>query len=139
MKQFFLTWGAVVVLTATCVSCDKVKPPQPELQPPPVSSSPNSAQENERKAFSQAAEKELDELRLAIAEFRTKTGASNRQTKATLNEEVDKLEAELRETQQRLLELKSATVESWSQVKESFGVSREKLKNGIDNFRKYAV
>ena len=135
MKRFSLMAGAIIILIATCVSCDKIKPPQPELQKPPTT----SGQADEREAFAHAAQKELDELRAAIAEFRAKAEAANLQTKAKLGEEVEKLEAELRESQQRLMALKSATVESWNQVKESFGNSLGKLKNGIDNFRKSAT
>lgn len=136
MKQFLSTVGVVVVLTATCVSCDKIKPPLPELQTPPTTSGQASQQVGEREAFAQAAQKELDELRKTVSEFRAKAEAANLQTKARRGEEVGKLEAEMRETQQRLMALKSATVESWNQLKESFGNSLEKLKNGIDNFRK---
>lgn len=139
MKHFLSTVGVVVVLAATCVSCDKIKSPQPELQKPPTASSEASQQEGGRRAFAQAAQKELDELRGAIAEFRARSEAANVQTKAKLGEEVEKLEVKLRETQQRLTELESATVESWNQLKESFGNSLEKLKNGIENFRKNAA
>lgn len=139
MKHFFSTAAIVVVLAASCVACDKIKPPQPELQKPPTTSGPVSQPEGERKAFAEAAQKELDDLRNAIAEFRARAETANTQTKARLSEEIEKLEAELRETQQRLMALKSTTVESWTQLKESFGTSLEKLKNGVENFRKNAA
>ncbi|MFZ2295237.1 MAG: hypothetical protein WAW46_09395, partial [Polaromonas sp.] len=110
--------------------------PIPELQKPPATSGQASEPEGERKAFAQAAQKELDQLGATITEFKAKAEAANAQTKAKLGEEVGKLEADLRETQQRLTELKSATIESWNQVKESFGKSLEKLKSGIESFRK---
>jgi flagellar motility protein MotE (MotC chaperone) len=136
MKQFLSMTGIAVVLAVTCVSCDKLKSPQPELQPPPATSGQANPQQGEHAAFAQAAQKELDELRSAIAEFRAKAATANAQTKAKLGEDVEKLESDLRDTQQRLTELKSATVESWNQVKDAFGNSLEKLKNGIDSFRK---
>lgn len=136
MKQLLSAIGLVLVVSATCVSCDKLRAPQPELQKPPAVSGQPSQQEGEHKAFGQAAQKEIDELGATISEFKAKAEASNAQTKARLGEEVGKLEADLRETQQRLTELKAATVDSWNQVKESFGNSLEKLKNGIENFRK---
>jgi chromosome segregation ATPase len=139
MKHFLWTTGAVIVLAATGVSCDKIKPPQPELQKPPAASGQAGQQEGERNAFAQAAQKELDDLRAVIAEFKAKAAAANVETKARLGKEVEALETELRQTQQRLAELKSATVESWKQVKESFGSSLEKLKRGVDNFRKSAA
>lgn len=132
------SWTRIVVmaLTLTCVACDKIKPPSPELQKPPSPSSQASQPDDERTAFGQTAQKELDELRSVIAEFRTKAATANQQTKARLDTEIEKLEVGLRETQQRLSELKSATAESWTQLKESFGKSREQLKNAIENFRK---
>lgn len=139
MKHFLSTTGFIFVLAATCVSCDKIKPPQPELQKPPAASGQVDQQQGERKAFADTAQKELDELRGAIAEFKAKAEAANAETKAKLGEEVAKLEADLRDTQQRLTELKSATVDSWNQMKESFGNSLGKLKNGIENFRKSAT
>lgn len=139
MKHFLSTTGVILAVATTCVSCDKIKPPQPELQKPPVVSGQVEQQDGERKAFAQTAQKELDELRGAIAEFKAKAEAANAETKAKLGEEVGKLEADLRDTQQRLTELKSATLESWNQMKESFGNSLGKLKNGIENFRKSAT
>lgn len=139
MRQFLSTLGVIVVLATTCVSCDKIKPPQPQLEKPPATSGQADQREGERKAFTQTAQKELDELRAAIAEFKTKAETASAQTKAKLGEEVGKLEADLRDTEQRLTELKSATMESWNQMKESFGNSLGKLKNGIENFRKSAA
>lgn len=139
MKRIFLTAGIVIVLAATGVACDKIRPPQPELQKPPATSGQASQQEGERNAFAQAAQKELDDLRSVIAEFRTKTEAANVEAKARLGEELAKLETELRDTQQRLTELKSATLGSWNQMKESFGNSLERLKGGVVNFRKNAT
>lgn len=140
MKHFLSTVGVVVILSAASVSCDKINPPQPELQKPPATSGRAGQQEEgERKAFAQAAQKELDELREVIAGFRPKAEAANLQIKARLAAEVEELEADLREAQQRLTELRSATVESWKQVKDAFGKALLKLNNRIDSFRKNAV
>lgn len=132
MKRLLSTAAAVVVLATTCASCDKIKPPQPELQKFPAM----SGQQGEREAFAQTAQKELDELRSVISEFRTRAAAANDQNKARFGEELEKLDVELRETQQHLMALKSGTVTSWNQLKESFGKSLEKLKNEVDKFRK---
>lgn len=135
MKRLLSTAGVVVVLATTCVSCDKIKPPQPELQKLP-SMSGQASQQGEREAFTQAAQKELEELRSVISEFRARAETANDQTKARLGVELEKLDAELYETQQHLLELKSDTVKSGNQLQESFGKSLEKLKREIGNFRK---
>lgn len=136
MLQFLLKTGGALVLAVTFVSCDKIKPPMPELQKPPTASGQADQQDRERKAFAQTAQKELDELRVAITDLRAKAKAANAQTQARLGEEVDKLEGELREVQQRLVELKSATVESWHQVTDSFGKSLDRLKARVESFRK---
>lgn len=137
MKKSLSVIGAVLVVAATSVACDKIKPPLPEVQKPPAASEQASQPEGERKAFSEAAEKELEALKLTIAEFKTK--ASSAEVKAKLGEEVQKLEADLGAAQQRLAELKTATVESWSQVKDAFSSALQKLKGGVESFRKNAA
>lgn len=130
--------GAVLVVAATSVACDKIKPPLPEIQKPPGASGQARQPEGERKAFAEAAEKELAALKLTIAEFKTKADASSAEVKAKLGEEVQKLEADLGAAQQRLAELKTATAESWSQVKDAFSSALQTLKGGVENFRKNA-
>lgn len=139
MKRFLSSTGAIIILATTFVSCDKIKPPQPELQKPPVTSGEASQPNGERETFSIAAQKELDQLRSTIAELRAKVDAANVDTRAKLRQELEGLEAESLEAQQRLRELKSATKESWLQMKQAFGNSVEKLKNGVDSFRKSAA
>jgi hypothetical protein len=131
--------GLVLVVAAASVACEKIKSPMPELQKSPATSGQASPPEGERTAFAQAAQKELDDLKVTIAEFKAKAEASGAQTKARLGEEVKKLEADLGEAQQRLAALKAATVESWNQVKASFSSSLEQLKRGVENFRKNPV
>lgn len=139
MAHFLFTAGAVLTLAVACVACDKVKPPAtplPTLQNPPVAADKGDQKEDERKVFAQSAQKEIDELKVALTELRAKVAAANAQTKAKLNEEMEKLEADLRATQERLTALKSATVESWTQLKESFAKSLDTLKTGVEKFRK---
>ena len=139
MKKSLSVIGAVLVVAATSVACDKIKPPLPEIQKTPEASGQASQPEGERKAFAEAAEKELEALKATIAEFKAKAEASAAETKAKLGEEVQKLEADQRDAQQRLTELKAATVESWNQVKASFSSALEKLKGGVENFRRNAA
>jgi hypothetical protein len=137
VNHFFSTAGAVIVLATTCVACDKVKPPQPQLQQPPATSGQVNPQ-GERETFSQTAQKDLDDLRKVVAGLRTRAETANLQSRVQLGEEVEKLEAELGEAQQRLMELKSASAESWGQLRESFGKSLGKLKDRIGSFPKNA-
>jgi hypothetical protein len=139
MKQSLSVIGLVLVVAVASVACDKIKPPLPELQKPPATSGQASPQEGERTALAQAAQKEIDDLKVTIAEFKAKAEASGAQTKARLGEEVKKLEADLGEAQQRLTELKATTVDSWGQMKASFSRSFERLKSGVENFRKNPV
>lgn len=136
MMQLLKKTGVILTLALACVACDKIKPPQPELQKPPAASGQAAPQDQERSEFGQAAQKELDDLRTAIAELRAKAGAANAQTQARLGQQADKLELEWREAQQRLLELKSATVESWHQMKESLGKTISKLRANIETSRR---
>ena len=136
MKPSLSLIGLVLVVAAASVACDKIKSPMPELEKAPATSGQASPPEGERTAFAQAAQKELDELKVTIAEFKAKAEASGAQTKAKLGEEVQKLEADLHAAEQRLTELKTATVDSWNQVKASFSSALEKLKSGVESFRK---
>lgn len=135
MKRWLSTAVGVAVLSTFCVACDKIKPPQPQLQKPPAISGSTRAQ-GEREAFAQTAQNQLDALRNALSDIRAKASTANLKTKEKLSEEADKLEAELGETQQRLKELRSATAESWNQLKESFVQSLEMINTKIDIFRK---
>lgn len=139
MKSSLSVIGLALAAAFVGVACDKIKPPAPELQKPPAASTQSSQPESERQAFAQTAQKELDALKATIAEFKAKAEASSAETRARLGEEVKKLETDLGEAQQRLTELKAATVESWNQVKQSFSQSLEKLKSGVENFRKKAA
>ncbi len=141
MKKSLSVIGLVLVVAAATVACDKIKPPLPEMQKSPATSGQASQPEGERKAFMQAAEKELNDLKATITEFKAKAKAeaASVQTKARLGDEVKNLETDLRVAEQRLTELKAATVESWNQVKEKFSSALEKLKGGVENFRKNAA
>ena len=136
MKHFFIPASVILVLAAASASCDKIKPPQPQLQPtPPVSGQAGQpTAEEDRQKFTQSAQKTLDEMRDAITGFKAKAETANAETRAKLNQGIEKLETELREVQQRMGDLKSTTAGSWKQVKESFSNSLEKLKNSVDRF-----
>lgn len=130
--------GLVLLAAISTVSCDKFRPPMPESQKSPATTGQAAAQAGERSAFAQTAQKELDELKVTITEFKAKAQASGAETKDRLDEEVKKLEVDMDEAQDHLAALKAATMESWSQAKDAFGRSLEKLKSRVDNFRKTA-
>ena len=137
MKSSLTLVGLVVVAAISSVSCDKFRPSQPEIQNQrPAASSAASAQPEDRKAFAESAQKEFDELKVAIAEFKVKAETSGAEAKVKLDEEIIKLEADLRDTQDRLADLKAATAESWVQVKSSFTSSMDRLKSRVESFRK---
>lgn len=137
MKSSLTLVGLVVVAAISSVSCDKFRPSQPEVQNQrPAASSAASAQPEDRKAFAESAQKEFDELKVAIAEFKVKAETSGAEAKVKLDEEIIKLEADLRDTQDRLADLKAATAESWVQVKSSFTSSMDRLKSRVESFRK---
>ena len=130
MKHLLSTTVVILALGAMSVSCDKVKPPQPELKPQATEPAASSAQQEQR-TFTQTAQKELDALREAIAALKAKAQAAGTESKDKLNEEAQKLEAGLGETQQELEKLKLTTVETWHQVKETFKTSLDKLKEAV--------
>lgn len=139
MKHPLSVVSLALLAAISSVSCDKFRPPMPELQKPAATAEQAGPQEGERTAFAQAAQKELDELKVAITEFKVKAEASGAATKARLADEVKQLEVEMDEAQERLGAVKIATLASWNQVKENFSRSLEKLKSGVEKFRKTAV
>ena len=129
----------VLVAAISSVSCDKFRPPQPELQAQnPSVSSAAPAQSEDRKAFSESAQKELDQLKATIADFKAKADNAGAEAKARLDEEIIKLEADARDTQDRLADLKATTAQSWVKVKASFSSSMDRLKARVEDFRKNA-
>ncbi len=136
MKKPLLLAGLVLLAAISGVSCDKFRPPLPELQKPSATADQAGPQEGERTAFAQAAQKDLDALKLTITEFRGKAEVSGAATKARLTDEVKKLEADMDEAQARLAAVQTATLASWIQVKETFSRSLKKLRSGVENFRK---
>lgn len=138
MKKLILTVGLVVATAVTCVSCDRMKTPYPQLNTPATTAEQAEKSASERRAFAQVAQKEMDELRAVIADLKSKAESANQETQARLGQQVERLEGEQRETQQRLVELGSATLETWGQLKESFSQSLAKLKTAVENHRKTA-
>ena len=127
-----------VALAVLGVSCDKIpptQPPQPKLQPGATAPEPPASPDGDRSRFTQAAEKELDQLRTLIAGLKSRADTAGSDSKAKLAEEARKLEAALGETQQRLEALKVATTESWSRMKETFILSLERLKSAVSSSR----
>lgn len=128
--------GIAVTVGLALTACDKIKPPLPELQKPATAPDQAATQSKEHMALTQAAQKELDELRASIAELRAKAETANQETKAKLTEEAESIEAELREAQSKLAALKSATVESWNQLNTSFGQALQALKARVIDYKR---
>lgn len=136
MNRLIWTTCFVVAAAIAGVSCDKAKSPAPEITKPDTAANQMDKAASERKAFTQAAQKELDELRTTVANLRAKAEAASQESKAQLRQQVERLELELRESQQRLADLGTASAQTWSQLKEAFTKSLEKLKTEIENNRK---
>ena len=139
MKKSLSVAALALLAAISSVSCDKFRPPMPELQKPSATTGQPNPQEDERSAFAQAAQKELDELKVTITEFKAKAEASGTETKARLAEEVKKFDVDMGEAQSRLAAVKTATLASWSEMKETFSRSLDKLKTGVEHFRKSAA
>ena len=106
-----LVWLAVI----SGVSCDKFRPP-PQLQKPSTTTAPVNPQEDERSTFAQPAQKELDALKVTIAQFKAKA-----------------------EAQAPFAAVKTATRASCSEMTKTFSRSLEKRKSGGEHFRKAAA
>ncbi len=130
MKNRLAIIALALALSGLSASCDKVKPPQPEITSP-APSGQTPAQPEQRASFMQEAQKELNALAQVIARLKTRAQAAGAESKAKLLEEVQPLEAGLAEAQQQLEKLKEATVESWHQMRDTYNRSLEKLKGAV--------
>ncbi|MEY3124937.1 MAG: hypothetical protein RLZZ573_1457 [Pseudomonadota bacterium] len=145
MTDRLLIIGVSLAVGIALGSCDRLKSPMPELQKPPATSTapaPTPAPtEGERRAFAQSAQTEIDELRAGMAELRTRADQASQetQTKLELELELDLLENQLREVQQKLVDLGSATVDTWVALKETFKKALEQLKSDLGSYRKSAA
>jgi DNA-binding transcriptional MerR regulator len=143
MTDRLLIIGVSLAVGIALGSCDRLKSPMPELQKPPATSTapaPTPAPtEGERRAFAQSAQTEIDELRAGMAELRTRADQASQETRAKLELELDLLENQLREVQQKLVDLGSATVDTWVALKETFKKALEQLKSDLGSYRKSAA
>lgn len=130
MKHIYPAMALVLALATLSVSCDKIKPPQPEIKPEAPAPGGSAAQQ-EQNTFTQGAQKELDELRKTIAGLKARAQAAGAESREKLLEETRQLEESLGATQQQLEKLKLATVETWHQVKETLETSMGKLKDAV--------
>jgi hypothetical protein len=141
MNRFLLTAGLVLATAVIGVGCDKVKTPTPEVAspygvtPPSAQADQNNQFSAERNAFAQSSRQELDDLRKGIADLRAKSATASGEAQVKMAIEVDRLEGQLSEAQQRLTELSTATADTWSQVKASFTSAMQKLKLNIEQLR----
>lgn len=130
MKHMYPAMALVLAVGTLSVSCDKIKPPQPEMKPEATAAGGSAAQQ-EQNTFTQGAQKDLNELRDTIAGLKARAQAAGAESKEKLLEEARQLEESLGTTQQQLGKLKLATLETWHQVKETLKTSMDKLKDAV--------
>ena len=128
----------IMALALGCSACDKLKPALPEVAKPSAPETQTGPTDKERAAFTQAAQKDLDELRDMIANLKVQAAQAGRETSASLQADIEKLELELRDTQQRLTALKAATEDTRQQLKAAFATALDQLKYTIEKVRKSA-
>lgn len=136
MKILPIALGLALMVAAVSVSCDKLRTPMPTLQPTPVAPGQSTQQDDERSIFTREAQKEIDDLRVAIALLRTKAEAAGRDIRAKLVEEATRLEADRVVAQQQLGKLRDASVDTWRQLKEVVRGSVDRLKGEVERARR---
>lgn len=136
MKILPIALGLALIVAAASVSCDKLRTPLPALQPTPVVPGQSAQQDDERTIFTQEAQKDIDDLRVAIASLRTKAEAAGRDIRSKLVEEATRLEADRLDAQQQLGKLRDASVDSWRHLKEAVRGSVDRLKGAVERARR---
>lgn len=127
-----------IILVASLASCDKFKPSTPATPTTQKSTTSGVPADTERQAFVRSAEKEMEDLRVAIADLKAKAASASQEAKVRLHAKVEDLEVEWRATKDRLNALQAATAESWKQLNEAFVNSQRHLKDAIESVRKDA-
>lgn len=96
MKRLVLTTALALAVGAVSVSCDKVKPPQPELKPdPPATGTPDpQSKKNNLELGLSEAQHHLDKLKLATQE-------SWSQVTETFKMSLDKLKGAVKDASDR--------------------------------------
>jgi hypothetical protein len=135
MKIFSIAIGLGLLVAAVSVSCDKLRTPVPSLQPAPAVTGKSTQPDDERTTFSQETQIEIDELREAIAKLKTKAEAASNDIRTKLVEEATRLETERLHAQEQLGLLKTASVDSWKQLKETLRTSVDRLKDAVQKAR----
>lgn len=138
MKRSPFSVVALVALAISCSACDRFKPALPEVEKPPATAAQADPSAKERAAFTQEAQKDLDELGTMVANLKAQAAKAGRETSASLQADIEKMETELRDAQQRLTALKAATEDTRQQLKAAFATSLEQLKYAIEKARKSA-
>ena len=94
MKRLILTTALALAVGAVSISCDKVKPPQPELKTdPPATGAPDAQTKNPELGLSEA-QHHLDKLKLATQE-------SWSQVTETFRMSLDKLKGAVKDASDR--------------------------------------
>ena len=94
MKRLVLITALALTVGAASISCDKVKPPQPELKPDPPATGAPDAQTKKPELDLSEAQHHLDKLKLATQE-------SWSQVTETFKMSLDKLKGAVKDVSDR--------------------------------------
>lgn len=88
--------------------------------------------EAERADFENASEKKLEELSAKLEELRARAEARGREFAKQHQEELDRLEKQIRDTQAKLEELKKSSMEAWGHLKEGFDKASKDMDDAME-------
>ena len=137
MKLLFslVFFGLSVALTA-CKRVDEVPLPklgsgEAQQEPKAVAGGVESSAKKERDEFVAAMDKELGELQAKIADLRREVTKASGKARAALEQQITALEAETRSAEQKLADIKSATVETWKALQAGMKATLDHLKQSV--------
>jgi len=88
--------------------------------------------ETERTDFEKTSEKKLEEFRARLEELRARAEAGGREFAKQHQEELDRLEKQIRDVQAKLEELKKSSMEAWGHLREGFDKAAKDMDDAMD-------
>ena len=135
--------SGLVLLLANCEKRDSVPAPAPKVaggtalsQPNRDASPPPASAQAERDAFVVAADQQLGELREKIAQLRIDASTAGADVRESLWDKVHALEIELKSAEQKLAQLRLASLESWSVLRQGTTTAIAHLRESVRRFGK---
>jgi hypothetical protein len=113
------------------VPLPKVGSGEAKQEPQAVVGGGESVAKKDRDEFVAAMEKDLGELRAKIADLKMEVKKASGKARTTLEQQITALEEEAKSAEQKLADIKSATLEKWRALQQGMKSTFDHLKQSV--------